>query len=155
MALLWLIGMPCGYALGFGVSIAIVLVVAVALGAVIGKYTDGVVGMLAAACAILTGLMTAFGYSHVRELETGDFAVGVALTDLPHLRDKDRVTLRDGHPRADLGHLSTDRQVFGATGDRQVIITHCEAYPIVPDHWTTADPVAVWRIGDPDFSQDP
>jgi hypothetical protein len=40
-------------------------------------------------------------------------------------------------------------------GERQTFITHCEAYPIVPDHWTTADPVAVWRIGDPDASLDP
>ncbi|MEO8797279.1 MAG: hypothetical protein ABI551_05280 [Polyangiaceae bacterium] len=153
MALLCGLGMPCGYYLGFIASVFVLVVVAVALGVLLARFTERVTAMLAVVMAILPGLASAYGFHTLHELNTGAFAVGVSLVDLPKLEGHERLTLRDGEAREELFEITSHKSVAGAGSTQKVVVTECEAYPIVAKGWTRSDPVTVWRFGDDDPAQ--
>ena len=153
MAVLAGLGIPCGYYLGFTASCVALPIAAIALGVGYGKVADRMTGALAVIAATVTGLASAYGCNIVREVRTGELAQHVALAELSHQLDTDRLTLRDGVARRDLGHGSSREDVSGPASERWRVESACEAYPIVPAGWTASQPVTVWRFGDLPVSQ--
>ncbi|MEO8878179.1 MAG: hypothetical protein ABI461_21480 [Polyangiaceae bacterium] len=154
MALLCGLGVPCGYYLGFIASCVIVAVVAIGLGVLLARVTDGLVAPLAALAAIATGVASAYGFNTVHELQSGAFARNVPLADLATLQDKDRLSLRDGVALEGLFEIASETSRSGGVGSRSHQLTSfCEAYPIVPEGWTSGDAVQVWRFGEDDKIQ--
>lgn len=152
MALLAGLGAACGYGVGFIAACVIVPIAAIVIGVGVAKVSDGWTAGFAVVLGILPGLGSAHAYNNIRELHTGELVRGVALADVPALRGKDRMTIRDAVARLDLQESRTRVSTWGSASTRQQITTTCSAYPLVPDGWTPADPVRVWRYTDDDHS---
>jgi hypothetical protein len=143
--------MPCGYYFGFVAACIVVPIVVITLGVWLAKITAGSTAMLAVILGVLPGLVSAHGYRNIRELETGEFVLNVALAELPRFVDKDRLTLVGGIARGDLDEVSAHTIVSrGAPSERTRTTIYCEAFPIVPPAWTPSMPVQVWRFGETD-----
>lgn len=147
------VGMACGYYVGLIPACVVVVVVAIALGLRLARFAERVTAVLAVVLAALAGVAGAYGCHQLRELHTGAFARDVRLADLATLRGKDRLTLRDGLAREDLSETASETSRYGGPSDRQEITTSCRAYPIVPEGWTPAEPVPVWRFSDDDHGE--
>ena len=144
-----LLGMPCGYELGLIPGGVLIACVAITLAVLLGRFTDdATLPMLAAACAIITGIMAAHAMHLIREMETGAFVRNVAFADLPKLLGKDRLTLGDGQRREDLGEVLTITEKSSVGSDSRIYTSTCHVYPIVASGWTHDRPVTVWRYGE-------
>lgn len=153
MALLCAIGMPCGYYLGFVAGAVIVGILAIAVGIALAKITSTTTAMLAAVTAALAGAIGAYGLHVASNLETGAFVRDVPLADVAKLEGTDRFTLRDAVTREDMLEVTVHKGVSGSGSTRSVLITSCDAYPIVSADWTPAAAVSVWRFGEGDSIQ--
>jgi hypothetical protein len=156
MALVGALGAPIGYYIGFIPACVILPIVAIAIGVVLAKtrLVDGMTAGFAAVLAVMPGIASAYGYHHVREIHTGDFVRQIALADVPTHRGTDRLTIRNGVGRVDLEESRSHTTTWGSASTRHSFTTTCTAYPIVPDGWTPADPVRVWRYTDDDHAID-
>ena len=150
MAILCAAGMPAGYFLGWIASCVVIPILAIALGVVVARLSSGGVAMLAVILGVLPGLAAAHGFRNLRELDTGEFARGVPLAKLPAVRERDRLTLRDGEMRRDLGATVTHVSTYESPSStaKEHLTTTCVVFPIVPAGWTPGAPIHAWRFGD-------
>lgn len=152
MAILCAAGMPAGYYLGWITSCVVIPILAIALGVVVARLTSSGVAMLAVVLGVLPGLAAAHGFHNLRELDSGDFVRGVPLAKLAAFRDRDRLTLRDGELRRDLGERVSHTSTYESPNSvaKEHLTTTCVVFPIVSADWTPGASIHAWRFGDPE-----